>query len=328
MSKLNSRRVRLYKRIASKDYFLNSLFWIVLVVGILSLAGGLLIDIYWNQKWGVVFSTIGQVALVSILFSAISKSDYFLDFFSEIIEEIIYYSGHIDHRDDKEEIWNRTTQSLFKSKIPGLHDEISKTISDTYIPKAEVSYYNNYRQIIKLTWADREKKILKMEDKFSFELHTNDDSKFPLERDTWVHINEAVKFDQRRKLILYKVNGIDRTADFETIEVQESEKHIEGAKCYKDILYIEGCTKYTIEQKTERNFCLDDDNYSGFLAKWLVNDMDVRVSHPSDIDVRYIPRGTNHNFNIVKNEPDCLDIEYKGLILRNQGYLLLLKEIR
>lgn len=323
---LSDRKSKMYKRLTKLDYVLSGSFWGLLIIGGFSFIIGLILQIY-KVEWAFVLTTIGQTALVSVLFTVISKSSFFLDFFSDILEDIIYSSGHVTHRDDKEAIWERITKCLFTSKVPGLHDEISKTIKDTYIPDSKISYYNNYRQLIDIVWVDREKKMLKTIDRFTFDLHTNDKERFCFERDNWIPKEKTEDYDARRKVTSYIVNGEDKTSFLkERLLGDESDEQIVGTDCYKVEVWLEGSTKYHIEQTTERTFCLDDDCYSGFKARWIVNDMDVRVSHPNDLDVKYISRGTADSFNIVKNDTNSLDIEYKGLILQNQGYILLFTE--
>ena len=321
---LSNRKFELYKRLSNTGYIFSSFFWVLAVVGlVLLIAGFVLTYVYEEKAWGGITITLGQTCIVSVLFTIISKSSFFLDFFSDILEDIVYSSGHIKHRTDKEVIWERVTKCLFESKIPGLHDEISKTIRETYIPNSGVSYYDDYRQIIKLSWVDKEQGILKSEDFFSFDLYTNDTERFLLEREGWVPCSCNPLHNGVRLIKSYKVNGVEKVQEVKTPKDTIESKHFEGVRCYKNEIWLEGSVKYHIEQTTERTFCLNDDCFSGFRAKWLVNNMDVRLTHPEDLDVKYVTRGTSGNFNIVKNDIGCLDIEYKGLILRNQGYILL-----
>lgn len=309
------------------EYILNGMFGITLVIGVLTLIGGIVFSIYNKTDIASIFYAVAQICLISVLFTVISKSSYFLDYFSDILEEIVYSTGHIGHRKDKEEIWNRVTQCLFISKVPDLHQEISSTIRNTYIPNDSISYYNNYRQLLNIKWVDKEKKILKSEDKFSFDLHTVNTDRFCFERENWVPNSTKVLNNGRRTIISYKVNGEDMTDKVSgRKKTDDEDKLIEGNDCYVNEIWLAGYTIYHIEQKTEREFCLNDDCYSGFMARWLVNNMDVRVTHPKDLNVKYITRGTANHFNIVKDTDENLDIEYKGLILRNQGYILLFTE--
>jgi len=165
--------------------------------------------------------------------------------------------------------------------------------------------------------VDRERKILKSEDTFSFDLHTNNEQEFSFERTTWKPKYLNKEYNGVRRVSMYKVNGKD------CISLLTSHGDEPDNVMVTYTILLKGSLVYHIEQKTERIFCLDDDPYSGFKAKWLVNNMDVRIKHPIDLDVTYISRGTTTDFNIVKKEEDSLDIEYKGLILRKQGYILL-----
>lgn len=318
MDKNKSRRKKLQDRLLSQQYFFSALFWVIAGIGVLALIVGIITNIYGNLVTisNIAFR-ISEACIISVLISVISKSSYFVDFFCEILEDIVYSAGHIENRSDKEDIWERITTCLFKDKIPGLHHEISTTIKNNYIPTSEITYYNNYRQIIKLTWVDRERRILKSEDAFSFDLHTNNEQEFSFERTTWKPKYLNKEYDGVRKVSMYKVNGKD-CSSLLTSHSNEPDKEI-----VTYTIVLKGSLVYHIEQKTERTFCLDDDPYSGFKAKWLVNNMDVRIKHPIDLDVTYISRGTTTDFNIVKKEEDSLDIEYKGLILRKQGYILL-----
>lgn len=324
MGLFDGRKAKLYKKFVSVEYIFTSSFWIFLLVGLFLYLGGWYLD-YVSDDESVLSKflvTTGQTCLIGTVFSVISKTTYFVDYISDILEEIIYTSGHIDKRKDKEEIWERVTESLFVDKIPGLHHEISETIKQNYIPQSTISYYNNYRLVIKMKWADREKHILCCTEKYYFDLHTIDNKEFVFERTSWYpKTNKSLVNGGERRIVSYKVNGVDKTDDLKPEKVNNGP---DEEKCFVYNIKLKGSTLYHIEQCTERYFCLDEDNFIGFRAKWLVNNMDVRISHPKGIKLKYIPRGTTVSFNIVKKEDDCLDIDYKGLILRGQGYIILL----
>lgn len=311
------------KKLLSRDFVLNGSFWIVLSIGLIAFGFGIYSYYIDDDFWAKVCMSIAQAMCISVLFTIISKSSYFVSILSDILEEIVYSTGHIENRSDKKEIWYRVTECLFKDKVPGLHKEISETIENTYIPKSDICYYSNYRQLIKLEWVDESKDLICSYDVFSFDLHVNDEGVFNLVRDNWFPKNKGNN-DSCREIVSYKVNGIDRTNDVTTIEVNNKEQESIGNRCFNSIITLSGSKVYTIEQQTKRQFKLSDDRCLGFRAKWIVHDMDVRVKFPSNISVRYIPRGTANNFNIVKKDVDNLDIEYKGLILQNQGYILIL----
>lgn len=323
MAKINVKD--LCKRLIEKDYILNSTFWVVLFAAVVSFLLGVYFLYNENQFWYNICFNIFQALGISVLFTIISKSSFFINILSEILEEIVYSTGHIENRSDKKEIWYRVTECLFKDKVPGLHKEISETIEKTYIPTSDIYFYSNYRQIIKLEWIDESQDIMCSYDIFSFDLHVNDTKEFDLIRDNWIPKNRSSEAASR-EITSYKVNGVDRTRDITTSEVHDSEHEAIGNRCFNNSIKLSGHKKYSIEQRTKRIFKLSEDRCMGFRAKWLVNDMDVRVKFPRNISVRYIPRGTANNFNIVKNDADNLDIEYKGLILQNQGYILILEK--
>ena len=73
-----------------------------------------------------------------------------------------------------------------------------------------------------------------------------------------------------------------------------------------DIRYVyevklKGSTEYFIEQILNKKYKLEEDNYLGFQAKWLVNGMNIQLLYPQEkIIPVFLHRGTSDDF-IVKN---------------------------
>lgn len=55
-----------------------------------------------------------------------------------------------------------------------------------------------------------------------------------------------------------------------------------------------------------------------------MNNMTIQLFYPKTLNILFIERATADKFNLVKKKDDYLEYEYKGLILRSQGYIMIL----
>ncbi len=90
MDKDKSRREKLKNRLLSQQYFFSALFWVIAGIGLLALIVGIITNIYENLVTisNIAFR-ISEACIISVLISVISKSSYFVDFFCEILEDIV-----------------------------------------------------------------------------------------------------------------------------------------------------------------------------------------------------------------------------------------------
>ena len=85
-----------------------------------------------------------------------------------------------------------------------------------------------------------------------------------------------------------------------------------------------GCTEYRIQQTLNQKYNLKEDNFLGFRARWLVNDMRIQLFHPADMKILFVNRATANGFEVNNDRETFKEYEYKGLILKHQGYIIIL----
>lgn len=261
---------------------------------------------------------IGEIMLVSSLISCLLDSFEFFGIFKKDLQDILFDSKFLKKRKDIQDIWITVSKELFKSKFPSICQPLLNTIKKNYLPENELSYYSDYKMIYDIVFTDESKESIKVKNNISFILKTADEKKIKFPLKNWVCTNE---FNKDNVIFEYK--------EIKVNNVRISPKHIVDE--YKDgqILFyyeieLKGRTEYKIEQIIEKTYKLKLDNYIGFKAKWLVNNMDVQVFHPKNMDIIFVERATLDKFNLVNNRADFCEYEYKSLILRNQGYIMIL----
>lgn len=308
------------KKFFSNQAFKTGFAWFLFFSGLTMTICGYCCDLDKNDCWYLLLTKLGEIILISTLFSFLTTTTQFLALFKKMIEDIIYTPGFIKNRADIEAIWERTSNALFKSKFPLISHEFLETIKKSYIPIKEISYYNNYRIIIEIDWDDEERKWIRLRDTTSFELHPVDNKEFKFESSSWTRVNssDSDSCEEVTKIIKCKIDGEDVLPERTCNEIKNGEqKEVFSVK-------LKGKNVYNIFQIVEKKICLDCDNFTAFRAKWLVNNMTVQLFHPKDMNVNFVSRGTSEDFKFVNKRADFLQYEYKGLILRHQGYVIIL----
>ena len=100
----------------------------------------------------------------------------------------------------------------------------------------------------------------------------------------------------------------------------------DGMVCFNFKLTLEGKTEYRIQQTIKSKYNLKEDNYLGFRARWLVKDMRVQIFHPEDMKILFVNRATANGFQMNNSTDTFKEFEYKGLILKHQGYVIILNK--
>jgi hypothetical protein len=98
----------------------------------------------------------------------------------------------------------------------------------------------------------------------------------------------------------------------------------DGMVCYSFELKLKGSNEYRIQQVIRQKYNLKEDNYLGFRARWLVNNMRIQVFHPADMKRLFVNRATAKGFEVNNDTETFKEYEYKGLILKHQGYIIIL----
>lgn len=97
--------------------------------------------------------------------------------------------------------------------------------------------------------------------------------------------------------------------------------------CHEQKVKLKGSIKYEIRYIREKTYNINEDYYIGFRAKYIVNKLRVCLDLPDDIDAIFTCRGTQSDFEDVKNSKRRIEKKYKSIILPRQGYIFALRKI-
>lgn len=305
------------KNILSTNNFRTGAAWLFLIVGIcLYVVGFFLIDD--KSAWSKIAIKVADVLVIGVVLGFITNAAQFIGIFKQDLQDIIYGKEFIRQRKDIYPLWENISKELFKNKFPTLHKELLKTING-YFPKDDVSYYNDYEIHTSIEWIDKEKGIIKVTDKVSFDLISETTDKIPYPIKTWTKIKNKQEYTNRITQIT--VNG-NKPNEIRYIGEKQD---IEGSLCQEQQITLQGNTKYEIKYTREKTYNINDDYYVGFRAKYIVNKLRVCLDLPNEIDAIFTCRGTQNEFDDISNNDNRIEKKYRGLILPRQGYIFALK---
>lgn len=302
--------------ILSYKYFKSGLAWIFFILGIGFYYLGYF-QIESQSIWREICIKVGDIFVIGVIIGYLSNAAQFLGIFKQDLQDIIYGKEFIKQTKDITPLWENVSKEMFKNKFPAIHKEFLKVINE-YFPKNEVSFYNDYESHITIEWIDRENGIIHVVDSASFELiaDTTDEFEYPLK--TWTRVKYKGVYEN--KITEFTVNNT--IPDIEDVKSYRDNDDI----CHEQKVKLKGSTKYEIRYVREKKYCIDDDYYIGFRAKYIVNKLRVSLDYPDDIDAIFTCRGTQSDFEEVKNSKRRIEKKYKSIILPRQGYIFALQK--
>ena len=101
----------------------------------------------------------------------------------------------------------------------------------------------------------------------------------------------------------------------------------ENNLCSEQRIVLSGSLKYEIKYTREKVYNLDEDYYLGLRAKYITNNLRVCLELPDDIEAIFTCRGTQKDFEDVKNTKNAIEKKYKGIVLPRQGYIFALRKL-
>lgn len=303
----------------SYKYFRTASAWIIFILGVaLYIVGYFIIKDQSICKEIVI--KVADVLVIGVILGYLSNASQFLGVFKQDLQDIIYGKDFIKKRKDIYPLWETLSKEMFKNKFPIIHKDFLKLISN-YFPNDEISYYDDYERNMSITWENREKGIIKVTEEVSFNIiaETADSFLFPIK--TWTQVDDKTSYSS--KITEFIVKG-------RIIELgNESVTRINNEVCQEYKVPLAGSTKYEIQYTREKVYNINHDYYIGFRANYIVNKLRVSLELPDDLDALFTCRGTQDDFENVRNTGKKRRIEkkYKGIILPRQGYLFSLRQL-
>lgn len=249
------------------------------------------------------------------------NATHFIDLFKHDLQDVVCGKEFVKQRKDIYPLWKNLSKELFKNKFPTLHEELLKTVNG-YLPKNEVSYYNDYEIHTSIEWIDKGKGIIKATDNVQFDLicETTDSIDYPIK--TWTNITD--KHEYKNTITQITVNG--KAPEPNKLTAIKEKRESDGSLCQEQCLVLQGSTTYEIKYTREKTYNFNDDYYVGFRAKYIVSNLRVCLDLPDGISAIFICRGTQKDFDDVNNNnKNRIEKRYRGIVLPRQGYIFALK---
>lgn len=276
-----------------------------------------------NKEVFKLIEKIGDLILISSIISFLIDSAEYLGIFKRELEDVIYDTKFLKKRNDIENVWVKVSGVLFQSKFPKISNQLMMAVKNYYTPddNIKLNYYDDYRNIYTITYDEQNRDFIHVESRTSFTLNVEDSKSFDFPMRYWTCVEENNQGSVDTIISNITVND-NRINDI----VEPTKSYKDGMICFSFKLKLEGKTEYRIQQTRKSKYNIKEDNYLGFRARWLVNDMRVQIFHPNDMQILFVNRATANGFQKNNSTDTFKEYEYKGLILKHQGYIIILNK--
>lgn len=293
--------------------------WICLIVGIFAYVIGFFV-LFPNTLVRELVIKVADILIIGVVVGFLTNAAQFLGVFKKDLQDIIYAKDFVNKRKDLPELWDSISKEMFKNKFSGIHKQFLQVMKG-YFPTNEVSYYDDYNAHTTVSWVDKEKGLVKVENIIHFDLICDSKERFTYPMKSWIHAGEECT--PISKISDIQVNG-------KSFEMTDSKPELDkktGKLCQEFNVSLCGDTCYSITYKREEQYNIHDDYYLAFRSLYILNGMKVCLDLPEDINATFIERGTQHDFDTVNNSKNRIEMKYKGIVLPRQGYIFALQTI-
>lgn len=269
---------------------------------------------YANWSWRSLWAFFAELLIVGVLFSFIANAGLFSNVFNRELQNIIYGNKFIGKRADLEIVWGNLSQKLCGDKFKNISIDLLNTIK-SYFPTDAVSYFDNYNIELKVEWIDKRSGQIRV----TQDIHTQIIAETPERFPSPFKSTTPKGCDCKVRVIELTVNG--KSVKQDTIKEQNGN----GETIHRHDLEFEGKLQYDVNFIRERTYSVYKDNFIGFQASHIINRMSVRLTLPEGITADFLSRGTLGDFSNVRQTINSFEKRYDGIILPNQGYIIILK---
>lgn len=304
----------------SKFSLKQSVGWIIAFAGIVFYAIGFY---FKSQKpeeiWPDFFIKAADVAIIGVVVGYLTGIAQWAGIFKKEIQDIVYGKEFMGKRNDIESIWFNVSKQMFKFKFADIHKKMLSALKEILPSENDISYYEDYDADSKIEWVDRDKGIIRCIDCFSMYIVTESEKKFDYTLTGWLVEDE----DQGHEM---SSETLEVTVDGNPMENLKTDVSKEGNEIKRETkIPLSGKKRYFLQYTRKQQYCIFDDYYIAYKAKYITNGLKVSLELPEDIEAIFIERGTVHDFQNVKNSKSHIKKLYKGVIFPKQGYIFALK---
>lgn len=314
---IRNNRAELY----TTQTFKMALSWLIPIIGILgyTLAYSNLLNV--GEEFNNIIIKISDVLVIGGFVGFLTNSSQFFGVYKSELEKIIFSTEYISTKNNVSELWRKISKIMYEEKFHNISEDLLNIIEQHYICKEEYSYYENYRIITDVKWADDNKEYINVIDNINFNLVTEKNGIIEIPFSTWMSEIEKLDDDPNYKCeFSCKINN-------ENYEAKREIKQEENACLIIDTITLHNSKEkniYDVSIKRERQYKFELDYDISFRCKFIIKDMAITLNLPNDMKASFICRGTPENFIKVKNTQTNKEYLYKGLILQRQGYIFAL----
>lgn len=237
--------------------------------------------------------------------------------FRKDLEKVLYGDEFLATGMDLEKIWMSVSKKLCKRKYPGLKENLFKTIRE-YFPN-DRCYYEKYERNTIVVWENgvvngRVNVIHNVE----FVLKPDDGERLTHKIKVWTPVNDNLRYQSTMEEI--KVGD-------DIVQVEEKTNNQLGDRGGVERTYelsLEGKERYKVSYRLSASYYLEDDNCVGLDAEYMIKDLRVSLTLPTELETNFINRGTLKGFENVRAGNNITTKKSKGVILPHQGYVFVI----
>jgi len=301
-----------FDKIRAKIY--NNLFWILLLLGVF-----IIYISTWdtfNEYLKYILEKIGLAVLSSGVFAAVLKSLQFTGIFKKEIEKIVLGTKFIENRNDLPKLWRKVSRSVYNKKFPKISKELENIVLKNYFPTEHAYYYADFRYTLDIEELTDDN-IIKFTQNFSFEVVLSKDETQAV-LDGYFKIEKKPELDNLVNDKLYF--KIDEEDYLDKLEKENFDNEFEKGFTFK--CPVKNKSRFRVETKDRREYCINDDNYKIFRVNKITKEMNVSISYPENMNVSFFNIGLVDSFERVHIEHERMisRVHKKGLILPYQGF--------
>lgn len=271
---------------------------------------------------GKVLYTLGSLSLSGGIFAGVAKSAQFTDIYKKIFRDIIFGEEHLEKREDLETIWGNVTRTLSKKKFSKISDELHDNIKKYFLPMDHDYYYENFNIDVVIEYDETNSDYLIIKEITNFNIVCEDEklkirNKFCCMIKVDMSDKDATTY-QLKKIEISGASGIKHVKKYDKNHlVCEYEKDLTGRKIYN------------VRREDEKKFNLRFNPIKTQIAMWVYKNLKLDITYPKELDIEIRGMGLLNDLVIEDKNNKVLNrkvIEYKGLIYKNQGVLMIFRD--
>ena len=311
-------------------FFTNAVFLFIafgcllIVIGQGSLLNQFISIIPKDSPINQIIKSIGASLIGSGVFTAIIKSSEYTKIFSDVIGEIIWSKKYIEQRQDKKEIWSMVSKLIYDEKFPLISNEIEEIITTHYFPTTHNFYIENQELVMNIT--DYDENFWKQEETQTITVK-------PIDKEELIQYRFGGNIDlpdteiedlTNYTIKLISVNG----KDIGDLSPTCNEKK-DNLYHYDYAIPLQGFEHYDIVIERCKIVCKKTNPDKRNFAPYIIKNAKVTVITKIAENPTFYRMGTIKDFTQsstqTNNETKMTTWTYKGLILPQQGFIIILK---